>query len=132
MRVVEPRGFTKISALGVEEQRVRVIADITSPEEEWRRLADGYQVEAGFVLWEGKQVLQAPASALFRNADQWSVFVVEGHRARRRAVQVGHRNGFSAEILSGLSGAAAPDGPARSQVRQKKPAARQALASPWV
>jgi HlyD family secretion protein len=102
VRVVEPSGFTKISALGVEEQRVRVIADITSPEQEWQRLGDGYRVEAVFILWQGKHVLQVPASALFRNGDTWSVFVVENSVARRRAVQIGHRSGLAAEIVSGL------------------------------
>ena len=64
VRIVEPSGFTKVSALGVEEQRVRVIADITSSEQQWQRLGDGYRVEAVFILWQGDKVLQAPASAL--------------------------------------------------------------------
>lgn len=102
VRLVEPTGFTKISALGVEEQRVRVIADIVSPAEEWARLGEGYRVEASFVLWSGDKVLQVPASALFREGDQWSVFVVENETAKRRAVQVGKRNGLTAEILSGV------------------------------
>lgn len=102
VRLVEPSGFTKVSALGVEEQRVRVIADITSPEDQWRPLGDAYRVEAVFILWQGERVLQVPASALFRNGDQWSVFVVESSIARRRAVQIGHRSGLAAEILSGL------------------------------
>ncbi len=101
VRLVEPTGFTKISALGVEEQRVRVITDLTSPEEQWRRLGDGYRVEASFIVWEGDQVLQVPASALFRFGDNWAVFVVEGESARRRTVQVGHRTGLAAEVLSG-------------------------------
>ena len=102
VRVVEPAGFTKISALGVEEQRVRVIADITSPEGDWQRLGEGYRVEAVFILWQGDQVLQVPASALFRSADQWFVFAIESSVARRRAVQIGHRSALSVEILSGL------------------------------
>ncbi|MCC7236075.1 MAG: HlyD family efflux transporter periplasmic adaptor subunit [Bryobacterales bacterium] len=102
VRVVEPSGFTKISALGVEEQRVRVIAGLTSPEEEWRRLGHGYRVEAVFILWSGEDVLQTPASALFRTGEQWTVYVVEGEHARRRAVRLGHRNGLAAEIVSGL------------------------------
>ena len=101
VRVVEPSGFTKISALGVEEQRVRVIADITSPEEQWKRLGHGYRVEAIFILWRGDQVLQVPASALFRTGEQWNVFVIEGEHARRRAVELGHRNGLAAEIAAG-------------------------------
>lgn len=85
VRVVEPSGFTKVSALGVEEQRVRVIVDITSPREAWQRLGDGYRVEARFVLWEGADVLQLPTSALFRNGAGWAVFAVEGGRARPRS-----------------------------------------------
>ncbi|HYP06166.1 MAG TPA: HlyD family efflux transporter periplasmic adaptor subunit [Bryobacteraceae bacterium] len=102
VRVVEPAGFTKVSALGVEEQRVRVIADITSPEDEWQRLGEGYRVESIFVLWEGKEVLQVPASALFREGAKWFVFAVDGGVARRREVQIGHRSGLAAEITSGL------------------------------
>lgn len=102
VRVVEPGGFTKVSALGVEEQRVRVVADITSPEDEWHRLGDGYRVEASFVLWEGERVLQVPANSLFRVDGGWAVFAVEGGVARRRAVQVDHRSGVAAEIVSGL------------------------------
>ena len=102
VRVVEPGGFTKVSALGVEEQRVRVVADLVSPEAEWAALGDGYRVEAGFVLWESARVLQASANALFRAGNGWAVFVVEAGVARRREVQVGHRSGVSAEITGGL------------------------------
>ncbi len=102
VRVIEPGGFTKVSALGVDEQRVRVIADITSPETEWKKLGDGYRVEANFVLWEGDKVLQIPANALFRHEAGWAVFAIEGGVAKRRMVEVGHRNGLAAEILSGL------------------------------
>ena len=102
VRVVEPGGFTKVSALGVEEQRVRVVADLVSPAEQWASLGDGYRVEAGFVLWEAARVLQAPANALFRAGNGWAVFVVEAGFARRREVQVGHRSGVAAEIVGGL------------------------------
>jgi HlyD family secretion protein len=102
VRVIEPGGFTKVSALGVEEQRVRVVADITSPEEQWRRLGDGYRVEAGFVLWEGERVLQVPSNATFRQGDSWAVFVAESGFARRRAIQVGHRTGLATEVTGGL------------------------------
>ncbi len=102
VRTVEPAGFTKISALGVEEQRVLVIADITSPSGLWERLGDGYRLEASFLLWESDDVLQVPASALFRYGDGWAVFAQEGGKAKRRAVEVGHRNGLVAQILSGL------------------------------
>ncbi len=102
VRMVEPGGFTKISALGVEEQRVRVVADLVSPEGEWAALGDGYRVEAAFVLWEGEKVLQASANAVFRMGDKWAVFVVEGGLARRREVTVGHRSGVAAEITGGV------------------------------
>lgn len=103
VKTVEPGGFTKISALGVEEQRVWVIVEMTSPAEDWARLGDGYRVDAGFILWEGSDVLQVPTSALFRHGSGWAVFVVEEKKARRRDVSVGHRSGFTAEILSGVS-----------------------------
>lgn len=103
VRVVEPAAFTKISSLGVEEQRVFVIADITSLPESWQRLGDGYRVEARFIIWEGKDVLQVPASALFRKGDGWALFVVKNGRASLSPVEAGHRNGLLAEILSGMS-----------------------------
>lgn len=99
---VEPFGFTKISALGIEEQRVFVVAGITTPYEERKRLGDGYRVESRFILWEGESVLQAPSSALFRKGDGWAVFTVSNGRAVMTAVKLGHRSGLSAEILSGL------------------------------
>jgi HlyD family secretion protein len=103
VRVIEPAGFTKISALGVEEQRVLVISDIISPPGEWEQLGDGYRVEASFILWEDDRVLQVPASALFRYNDGWAVFVAKNKRAELREVKFGYRNGLSAEITSGLS-----------------------------
>ena len=102
VRVIEPVGFTKVSALGVEEQRVLVITDITSPPDEWQRLGDGYRVEARFVLWEQTDVLQIPASSLFRYADGWAVFVLQDDIAVRKVVEVGQRNGLDAQILAGL------------------------------
>ncbi len=102
VRIVEPAGFTKVSSLGAEEQRVLVIADITSPPETWRLLGDGYRLEAHFVVWEGKDVLQVPASGLFRSGEEWAVFVEDNGKARQRTLEVGHRNGLTAEIISGL------------------------------
>ena len=102
VRIVEPAGFTKVSSLGVEEQRVNVIVDITSPFELWRRLGDGYRLDATFIIWEGKDVLQVPASALFRKGDDWALFLVEGRRAKLTAVTIGKRSGLSAEIVKGL------------------------------
>lgn len=103
VRVVEPAGFTKISALGIEEQRVQVVADIVSPPDQWLQLGDGYRVEARFILWQGSDVLQVPTSALFRHGEEWAVFVVEEGRAIKRHVKIGHQNGLSAEVLSGLA-----------------------------
>ena len=104
VRVVEPAGFTKVSALGVEEQRVWVIADITTPDAQWQPLlGDGYRVEARFILWQQDNVLQVPASALFREGTDWAVFVAQQDQARKRAVQVGQRNGLNAQIESGIN-----------------------------
>jgi len=99
VRIIEPAGFTKISALGVEEKRVNVIADfVDSPD----GLADGYRVEARIVTWEGQSVLKIPGSAAFREGDSWRVFAVEQGRAHRKAVEIGHRNQTEVEVLKGL------------------------------
>ncbi len=103
VRVVEPGGFTKVSSLGVEEQRVLVIIDISSPPEEWSLLGDGYRMDVRFIIWEGSDILQVPASALFRKIDSWAVFVEKKSRAYERKVTVGHRTGLAAEITSGLT-----------------------------
>jgi len=103
VRVVEPAGFTKVSALGVEEQRVWVIVDLTSPKERWERLGDGYRLEARFILWEDPDVLQVPAGAVFRVGDGHAVYVVERNRAKARAVGIGRRNGLAVQVLSGVS-----------------------------
>jgi HlyD family secretion protein len=102
VRRVEPFGFTKISALGIEEQRVNVIVDLTAPEERWRRLGHGYRVEARIVLFEADDVLVLPLSALFRHGDGWAVFVVEDGVAHLRPVERGRHTGLEAEIVSGL------------------------------
>ena len=103
VRVVEPGGYTKISALGVEEQRVRVIVDFSSPREAWARLGDGYRVEARFVLWEGRDVLQLPTSALFRQGEGWAAFTLHGGRARITPVRIGRRAGLATQLVSGLA-----------------------------
>src|SRR5512140_161327 len=103
VRLVEPVGFTKVSALGVEEQRVLVVVDITSPREVWKGVGDRYRLEASFVLWEEKEVLQVPASAIFRTGDRFAVYVVEKGRAKVRTVTIGRRNGLAAQLLSGLA-----------------------------
>jgi HlyD family secretion protein len=102
VRRVEPFGFTKVSALGIEEQRVNVIIDLKEPREQWRRLGHGYRVEPRIVLWEGRDVLKVPLSALFRQGPQWAVFVEKGGRAELRTVEVGHENGLEAEVTKGL------------------------------
>ncbi len=103
VRVVEPAAFTKISALGVEEQRVYVIVDLIDPPEQRSTLGDGYRVEAEIILWESDSVLKVPTSALFRKGSQWSVFKVVEGRAQQQSVEIGHRNGLEAEILKGLN-----------------------------
>ena len=100
VRIVEPLAFTKVSALGVEEQRVNVIADFVDPP---GTLGDAFRVEARVVLWSGENVLKVPVSALFRRGESWNVFVVEGGRARRREVEVGHRGALDVEIVKGLN-----------------------------
>lgn len=102
VRVVEPAGFTKISALGVEEQRVRVIVDVTSPRDAWQRLGDAYRVEASFIVWEAGEVLQVPSSALFRHNNGWAVFAIAEKRARLLPVRIGERSGLRAQVLDGL------------------------------
>ena len=102
VRVIEPAGFTKVSALGVEEQRVWVIVAFTSPPALWQRLGDGYRVEASFILWEAADVLQIPASALFRDGKDWAAFAVEQGKAVKRRVEIGQRNGLSAQVVSGI------------------------------
>lgn len=103
VRRVEPAGFKRISALGVEEQRVPVLVEIDSPREIWQKLGVGFRVDARFILWEGDEVLQVPSSALFRLDNRWQVFVVEGGRAHRRAVEPGRQSGLHTQILSGLA-----------------------------
>ncbi len=100
VRYVEPSAFTKISALGVEEQRVNVIGDITGTH---AGLGDAYRVEARIATWQAKAALRVPAAALFRCDDQWCVFSVEGGRARRRRVVVDHVGSGDAQLKSGLS-----------------------------
>jgi HlyD family secretion protein len=99
VRTIEPSAFTKVSALGVEEQRVNVVGDL---DEAPGPLGDGYRVDARITLWDGKAVLKAPVSALFRSGVRWEAFVVEGNRARLREVEVGRRSETEAEITRGL------------------------------
>jgi HlyD family secretion protein len=103
VRLVEPFGFTKVSALGIEEQRVNVIIDLTSARAERTRLAHGYQVQARIVLAEHEGIIKVPLTALFRDGAHWAVFVATEGRARLRHVELGERNGLEAQIASGLA-----------------------------
>jgi HlyD family secretion protein len=100
VRIVEPSGFTKISALGVEEQRVNVVGELV---EAAGSLGDRYRVDAEVVLWGSADVLSVPLSALVRNDQGWSVYSVSGGRAHLRPVSLGHRGAFSVEVVSGLA-----------------------------
>ncbi len=102
VRRVEPVGFTKVSALGVEEQRVWVLCDFVSPPDEWQRLGDGYRVDAEFILSSGP-ALTVPAGALFRRDQGWALYKVDNGRALEQAVSIGRRSGLDAEIVSGLA-----------------------------
>ncbi|MBX3741267.1 MAG: HlyD family efflux transporter periplasmic adaptor subunit [Akkermansiaceae bacterium] len=100
--VVEPGGFTKISSLGVEEQRVKVRVDFTDPVPAGHTFGDRYRVEARIVTWKGDDVLQIPTGALYRKGNQWMTFIRENGIARETKVTVGQNNGVSAQILDGL------------------------------
>lgn len=116
VRLVEPGGFTKVSALGVEQQRVNIVVEPPAAEpdapgaagagerwsSDWSALQDGYRVELRIVIWAGEGVLIVPTGALYREGSAWAVFIVEAGVARRREVSLGHRNGLEAEVLDGL------------------------------
>lgn len=102
VRLVEPVGFTEVSALGVEEQRVWVVVDITSSVEQWKNLGDGYRVEASFILWEGQDVLQVPNASLFRVQGEWALFAARDGEAHLTPVKLGKRNGLFAQVLEGI------------------------------
>ena len=99
VRLIEPYGFTKVSALGVEEKRTNVILDFVDPP---GSLGDGYRVIARIVTWSSPHVLQAPMSAIFRCGSDWCVFAVGKSRARMRHIRIGRQNDEAVEILSGL------------------------------
>jgi HlyD family secretion protein len=104
VRRVEPSGFTKLSALGVEEQRVNTIVDFDDPAENRPAIGDGYRVEVRIIVSARDNVLKVPVSSLIRHGDDWAVYVVDNDRAARRVVQIGERNSLEAEVTSGLSG----------------------------
>jgi len=107
---IEPSGFTKVSALGVEEQRVNVIVDINTQYTKRKQLGDGFRVESRFILWNSDKVLQIPNSALFRREQgasvtqsKWAVYVIKGNQLETRSVKIGHRNNLMTEVISGLA-----------------------------
>jgi HlyD family secretion protein len=103
VRRVEPAAFTRVSALGVEEQRVNVLLDLDSPRELWKTLGDGFAVEVNITVWSKPDALQVPTSALFRDDQGWALFVNENGRARRRRVTLGHQGPLATEVLAGVS-----------------------------
>jgi len=102
VRLVEPAAFTKISALGVEEQRVNVVLDFAAPLENLQTIGDGFRVEAHVVVFRQDNALKAPVGALFRDGAGWAVFTVDGARARKRLVKAQRRNGIEALVEDGL------------------------------
>lgn len=102
VRLVEPAAFTKISALGVEEQRVIVLSDLINPPPEAEKLGDRYRVEVRVAVWHGDDVLLVPAGALFREGSEWKTFVFEDGVARKKTLEAGHSDGRMTEVLKGL------------------------------
>ncbi len=97
---IEPAAYTKISALGIEEKRVNIIAKLEQPEP---RLGDNFRIEARIILWEGQEVLQVPQNALFRSNTGWAVYKVEGSEAKKVGITPGKRSRFNVEVVEGLS-----------------------------
>lgn len=103
VRRIDPAGFLKISALGIEEQRVRTVIDILDPPESWFRLGHDYRVMVHVTVWTGDDVLTVPVGAIFRKGEEWAVFAVRNGRARATPIQIGRRNNRVAEVRAGLS-----------------------------
>jgi HlyD family secretion protein len=103
VRRIEPSGFTKISALGVEEQRVNVVIDFAELRDTWQAVGDGYRVEARIIVWKKDDVVKVPTSSLFRHEAKWAVFRVLEERAVLQVVEIGQRNGLEAEVLGGIN-----------------------------
>jgi HlyD family secretion protein len=103
VRLVEPAAFTKYSALGVEEQRVNVVVDITSPREQWTSLGDNFRVEARVITWESDRALKVPVSGLFRQGNAWAAFVVRDGRALLVPVKAGKSSGAEIQVTEGLA-----------------------------
>lgn len=102
VRAIEPSAFSRVSALGVQEQRVNVLIDLDVPYEQWSRLGDGYRVEARITVWQSADTLSVPASAVFRRGDAWAVFKVQNGIAKVVMIDVGQRNPDRVEVKKGL------------------------------
>ena len=102
VRLVEPAAFTKVSALGVEEQRVNVVADLLTPPDQRRSVGDNFRVEAKIIVWETDQALKVPAGALFRQGETWAAFVLAEGRAHLRIVKAGRSSGTETQVLEGI------------------------------
>ena len=102
VRLIEPSAFTRVSALGVEEQRVNVVIDLDAPHATWSALGDGYRVEAAIEVWNGNDVLSVPASAVFRRGEGWAVFQVKDGKALVKSVAIGRQNAEREQITRGL------------------------------
>lgn len=100
VKLLEPQAFTKVSPLGVEEQRVNIVGDFLSNN---ARLGDNFRLDLRIVIWDADDVLKVPTSSLFRNGEDWNVFVVDGGRARRRTVKIGQRSAEEAQVLEGMN-----------------------------
>lgn len=100
---IDPTAFTKVSALGIEEQRVKIVLELTESRERFTRLGHGFRVIVRVVVWQGEDVLTVPLGALFRHGDNWAVYALENDRAVRRIVQIGERSLREAQVLSGLA-----------------------------
>ncbi len=103
VRLVEPSGFTKVSALGVEEQRVNVVIDLIDEPESRTELGDGFRVDCEIIVWKSDNSLLVPTSALFRVDDQWHVFAIQTAKAQLTPVKIGQNNGVVAEVIEGLT-----------------------------
>jgi HlyD family secretion protein len=106
VRLVEPAAFTKVSALGVEEQRVNVVADLLTPPEQRKNVGDAFRVDAKIIVWESNDALKVPAGALFRQGDQWATFTLVDGRAKLQVVKAGRSSGSETQVLEGLQAGA--------------------------
>jgi HlyD family secretion protein len=100
---IDPVGFSKVSALGIEEQRVNVVIDLVSPHENWSRLGHGYQVDVAIVLWEEDKVLNVPLTAIFRDGTDWAIYVVKDGMVDKRQLKIGQINNLIAQVVTGIN-----------------------------